>query len=268
MVESKSQHMKNILFIFDYDFSLIDDSSYNFLGKNLLSDDEYNKIFSTTEMKAWDIICTEFMKTIESKNIPEEKLKEIITKIPLTTGMVELIKYIANLKTNEKNIRLEVIIASGSNSKFIEWTLNTNNIHEIIDFIASSVYSYENVEINGERIHKYSLKDWHEHSCSECYNSLCKGTFFKDFLEKKEEEEKITYDKIFYICDGDNDICGAKALNSVKEAFIFIRNCYDMHNIIYDNKNRLKEEYKKLITSKLFLWDNGEQILKIVKESI
>ena len=97
-----------------------------------------------------------------------------------------------------------------------------------------------------------SINKKYEH-CKDCSHFLCKSMILEDYLKENNDE----YDKKLYFADGGHDLCLSKKLS--EKDYIFPRK----NNTLY--KKLFKENVKDEIKAKIYPWENGLEIIEILK---
>jgi pyridoxal phosphate phosphatase PHOSPHO2 len=71
------------------------------------------------------------------------------------------------------------------------------------------------------------------------------------------ENNKDEYERIIYFGDGGNDLCLSQRLT--ENDFVFPRKNYKLYKLLF-NENKKNE-----IKAKIFPWENGKEIIDILK---
>lgn len=271
---SSNKEIKHILFVFDMDFTILNENTdyeiRDLIPKNIR--DEISKI----KFKNWGEEVNAYMDKCLELNISLEKIKERIQKVPLTPGMKEIFDYISSLKNN-KDYFVECLVISGANMLFVEWILQKYELLHIVN----AYYSFNCNSDEGKLV----VSPFHSHECKICDKFLCKKKVMKDHIagvllgNNKDNKEginkfgnlNIKFDKVFYFGDGGNDICPANGLNelplnSVNKLIFFCRKNFRAHEILFNEKglSKLGKEFSSCIE----LWDDGYDLLKLIKKDI
>ena len=102
-----------------------------------------------------------------------------------------------------------------------------------------------------------SIKFLPPHKCEFCDKSLCKTNEFLKFLDNNKQYKNS---KIYYICDGWNDYCLSKQYLRETD-YILARNGFSFWKLMQ------KEKYSKNIKSHIIYWDNGQEIIDVLKNN-
>ncbi|XP_021255499.1 pyridoxal phosphate phosphatase PHOSPHO2 isoform X2 [Numida meleagris] len=126
--------------------------------------------------------------------VQEDDMKRIMTAIPFTAGMVDLLGFIG-----ENKEFFDCIIVSDSNTVFIDWILKAADFHEVFDQVFTNPAAFSSTGY-------LTVRNFHAHHCPKCPKNLCKRKVLKEFLDKQ-LERGVSYMQIAYIGDGGNDLC-------------------------------------------------------------
>ncbi len=171
-------------------------------------------------------------------------IKKALEKVNLTEGMNELFSF---LRKNKKIF--DSIIISGGNKFSVNYLIKYHNLDDVIkeQYANQSEIKEDNLFIS-----KAS-----EHNCDICDPSISKKKELDNFFEKYPKNQ---YNKIFYICDGYNDLCLVRYLQ--KNDILFLRKYYDLYNTLYVDGVDFK------INCKCCPWKDGKEIIRKIKKII
>jgi 2,3-diketo-5-methylthio-1-phosphopentane phosphatase len=163
-----------------------------------------------------------------------DQVKQCILNMELNDGFSELFNH---LRLNKH--RYECIIVSGSNTLYLEWLISHHGLSDIFsNFYANIANTCEENFI--------SISPYHKHDCDACDESICKRVLLGEYLRGRE------YERIFYVGDGENDMCPTTLLGG--RDLVFPRVGYPLHGLIVS-------------TGKMFCaWNDGNEILERIKE--
>jgi hypothetical protein len=129
--------------------------------------------------------------------------------------------------------------------------MEINNFSDII----KNVFAHESSILNN-RVYIFNSD---KHECDICDISLCKKKELDKYLNRT-ENENVDYKRFIFICDGYNDLCLVRYFK--EDDYVLLRKNYDLYDTLY-NENI---EYK--ISCNLITWENGEDIVKILKKIV
>ncbi|TTW40630.1 putative phosphatase phospho1 [Bagarius yarrelli] len=103
------------------------------------------------------------------------------------------------------------------------------------------------------------LRPYHAHSCPECPENMCKQLILRDYASKRAKEQGEPFQKIFYIGDGQNDVCPTLALGL--NDTVFPRRGFPMHRIIQDLQRTQPGVYRPSVVP----WERGQDVVDFLK---
>ncbi|XP_063709134.1 pyridoxal phosphate phosphatase PHOSPHO2-like [Culicoides brevitarsis] len=198
-VSSLLRKMSQYLAVFDYDHTVVDKNTdlvaRDLIDASLIPDTVKNLYKSS----GWIDYMQEIFNLLHTNHVTRDQIEKAIREIPETPGMV---KCFQELRRNA----FEVIVISDSNSVFID-TWNKNRIAESICDIFTNPARFDDAG-------KLLIQGYHHQTaCTLSSENLCKGQVMQEFIEKR-KNEGITFESVFYVGDGRNDICPMLRLGS------------------------------------------------------
>ena len=231
------------LWVFDFDYTIVDDNSDTFIYRAFPNKKLPSKVESFYKNGFWTDFMQKVFISMKKTGISPFLLKEILEEIPITPGFLELFSQIKARKS-----LVDFVVISDSNSLFIEWIMKKHEIFEICDKIYTNP-----AKIVDDLI---EISPFHQHDCeNKCSVNMCKKLILSTFLQEKQ----MKYERIFYVGDGGNDYCPLGILGEKDCAFV--RKGYGLEKKIEENA---KIGYKN--KAEVFLWENGFEILRYLKE--
>lgn len=238
--------MKNLI-SFDFDHTIIDDNSDTWVAKcsdKMLPD----WLENSCRRGFWTEYMGRVFSYLGDQGIGAAEMETIMTSIPYTPGMIELLTFIADHKDS-----FDCIIISDSNVVFIDWILKAANLQGAIDKVFSNPAVFDNRGY-------LTVQCFHSHDCIECPVNLCKRKVLEDFLNHS-KQQGLQYSKIIYVGDGRNDLCPLKCL---KENDIAMpRKGYALDKLV----SRICE-HSLCLKPFVKVWSSGSEILFHLKQLI
>ncbi|CAD8200595.1 unnamed protein product [Paramecium octaurelia] len=203
---------KRFLFIFDFDHTIVEDNTDTYIWKLLPNGRKSLPPYFEKE-KNWNKFMRKVLQFYYHNDISVQQVQHCLQEIQLTQGFGELFNFI---RTNKDQI--ECIIASDSNTFFIDSILQKQNLQDVFDKIYTNpVQIIDDIEI--------SIFPYHKNECtSSCSRNMCKRTIILDNYQLN------NYEKVCYFGDGKNDYCPGTLLR--KEDIIFVRKGYSLEKLI------------------------------------
>ncbi len=234
------------LCVFDMDYTLINENTAIQIYKQFKSPDTAKKFKARRNQTSYGEWMQEVLITLKEEGRSIEDIKAMVTAIPLTEGMKEVLEFLKSIK-EEKN--LDCVLVSGSNTTFVQWVVE----HHGLESLFKSWYT--NISEPCEE-NILSTKNYHIHDCLICDASICKRIVFNDLI-KERKEQGVEYNKIVYSGDGLNDFCPSTELN--ENAILFPRKNFPLWGELF-----IKNE-KDQLKCKIVPWETGHEILKEIK---
>ena len=236
---------EKILIIFDVDKTITNEDSLDVISKYLLTSEQKIQFQqNVTDEMIWVDSLNYFYELSKSNGKNIFSIKKALEKVNLTEGMIDLFSF---LRKNKKIF--DSIIISGGNKFSVNYLIKYHNLDDVIkeQYANQSEIKEDNLFIS-----KAS-----EHNCDICDPSICKKKELDNFFEKYPKNQ---YNKIFYICDGYNDLCLVRYLQ--KNDILFLRKYYDLYNTLYVDGVDFK------INCKCCPWKDGKEIIRKIKKII
>lgn len=227
------------LVAFDFDHTIVNDNTDTVArqlipGWNLVESLKYRE-------GVWTAFMAMIFKELFTRGIKIDEIKKAIRSIPEVTGMSSLI--------SEAHLRnCEIIIVSDSNSLFINWWLDHNNLTEKIRQVYTNPARIENEQIH---IEMYQNQDF----CKLSEVNMCKGFILEKHVNDR-RQEGVEFERIAYIGDGRNDFCPLLKLN--EKDLAFPRSGFTLEKLINDRKNNSAYNLKAKVTP----WTDAADISK------
>ncbi|KAL7438708.1 hypothetical protein ACHAXM_006415 [Skeletonema potamos] len=205
-------HPIETIFIWDFDWTIINCNSDEYVPSEFLGGEEVAKRISA-EMKAhgstkWhECVANLINACMLEKTCSKDDILQKAAEMPFLIDVKQALTDVANSK------QCGQAIISDGNDKFIEAYLRKNEmIHFFTHGIETNVGTWEkNHSETSFRITYQSLK-YGGHECNLCPPNLCKTQVLTDILNRLSETqncEDIKRPRVVYVGDGHNDACPA-----------------------------------------------------------
>ncbi|KAL8458498.1 hypothetical protein ACS0TY_036137 [Phlomoides rotata] len=236
--------MAGILVIFDFDKTIIEVDSDNWVVDELGATDLFNQLLPTMP---WNSMMDRMMKELHAQGKSIEDIKEVLRRIPMHPDIVPTIK-----KAHALGCELRVV--SDANTFFIETVLEHLGI---LDCFSEINTNPSNVDEEGKlRIFPYVDFQTSPHSCNNlCPPNMCKGMIIERIQASMGREGKK---RIIYLGDGIGDFC--PSLKLTEADFMMPRKNFPAWNLICENRALLRAEMHD--------WIDGEEMEKILPKLI
>ncbi|XP_069472268.1 pyridoxal phosphate phosphatase PHOSPHO2 [Ambystoma mexicanum] len=233
------------LLVFDFDHTVVDENSDTWIVKCAPKKKLPSDLISSYEKGKWTEYMGRVFKYLGDQGIRQEEMKRVMTAIPLTTGMSELLKFVGGNKDF-----FDCIIISDANAIFIDWILEGADVHRVFDKVFTNPAAFNDVGY-------MTVQNFHAHHCPDCPQNLCKRKVLEEFLGLQGKHD-VQYTKIIYVGDGGNDFCPVTLLK--QGDVIMPRHAYTLHKRIA----RMYQDGVSLASS-VHVWSTGTDILSHLK---
>ncbi|KAF7704896.1 probable phosphatase phospho1 isoform X1 [Silurus meridionalis] len=237
----------HFLFFFDFDETLIAENSDNSVIR-AAPFQELPPSLSRMNHPGYFLEHTQNIMTFLNKcGITEDTLSTALQQVPPSPGVSALLDFLSARGD------FECVVVSDANSYFIETWLRHIGVHKLFTKVLTNPADFD---AHGRLV----LHPFHTHSCPKCPVNMCKQTILRDYTSKREKERGKPFQKIFYIGDGENDICPTLALG--QNDVVFPRRGFPMHRFIQDLQKTQPGMYKPSVVP----WERGEDVMDFLKK--
>ncbi|XP_067139306.1 pyridoxal phosphate phosphatase PHOSPHO2-like [Centruroides vittatus] len=227
------------LLVLDFDHTIINENSDVFVIRLAPEGRLPPRIKELYKPDGWTLYMKTVFLYLYQNNIRPADFFGCLDKISLVTGMKELL---TNLHATK---RFEIIVISDSNTVFINYILKNAELDFVVDEVFTNPAYFDSEGCL--HLKEYHLQDW----CDKSSKNLCKGSILQSYVAKRKQED-ISFSRISYVGDGQNDFCPLLCLS---------RNDCAFPRIGYSLWKKLKEEK---IVSSVHPWETGFDILNVL----
>lgn len=239
---------QRFLVLFDFDETIIAENSDDAMVRALPSQQLPDWLKSTYKEGYYSEYSQRVLAYMAEEGVSKESIKSAVEKIPPTPGLLSLLQY---LQSHQQDF--ELVVVSDANMVFIETWLEHAGVRGLFRKIFTNPASFD---ASGRLV----LLPFHSHSCPRCPDNMCKQVILREYLASRQKERGgASFQKLFYIGDGANDICPTLALGPRDTAFP--RKDYPMHRLIMEMQHSQAAKIKPNIVP----WVSGEDIVDCLK---
>ncbi|KAK9689976.1 hypothetical protein RND81_09G095700 [Saponaria officinalis] len=232
--------MEKIVAIFDFDKTIIDIDSDNWVVDELGFTDLFNKLLPTMP---WNTLMDIMMKEMHAEGVTIDQIREVLTRVPIHPRVVPAIKAAHALGCDLR-------VVSDANLFFIETILNHLGLRNYFSEINTNP-SY--VDAEGRlRIQPYHDFTKSPHGCSLCPPNMCKSHFIKRILSEQGHK------KIIYLGDGAGDYCPSLKLRNGDH--VLPRRNFPVWDLILNNPT--------LVKAHIHDWADGAELEQVLLSTI
>lgn len=236
---------KKTLVVFDFDHTLVDRNSDMWVIQCTPEQSLPDWLEKSYQSGRWTEYMGRVFSYIGEQSIHPDAIRELMQTIPFTDGMIEVLKFICQNKSD-----IDCIIVSDSNTLFIGWILEAAGLTSAIHSIFSNPASIDQrgyIEVRG----------FHSHSCECCPVNMCKQQVVTDFRDQQ-ADTGVQYHTVCYVGDGTNDFCPIKVLN--QGDFAMPRKGYRLEKLLAKTGSESNAPKAQVIP-----WSSGAEILNQLK---
>lgn len=190
---------------FDFDHTIVSGNSdlvaMELLGDNTSDVDKYSEI---SYPNGWVAYMQDIFDMLRDHNISEYTIREAMRNLPANPGMIKLIK------TLHDDHNFDIIIISDANTLFIETWLAANELTEYVKRVVSHKAEFS-ADDGSLRIEPHEVRS----TCPLSMGSIniCKGKVLEDYIAECRSNEALVYLSVYYVGDGNNDVCPVMRLS-------------------------------------------------------
>ncbi|KAL6585108.1 Inorganic pyrophosphatase 1 [Orobanche minor] len=235
--------MAGIVIVFDFDKTIIEIDSDNWVVDELGATDLFNELIPTMP---WNSLMDMMMRELHAQGKSIEEIKEVLRRAPIHPRIVPAIK-----KAHALGCDLRIV--SDANMFFIETIIDHLGIKNCFSEINTNP---SNVDEKGSlRISPYVDFQTFPHGCPRCPPNMCKGMIIERIQASLAKEGNK---RMIYLGDGVGDFCPSLKLR--EGDFMMPRKNFPVWHLVCENPAILRAEVHE--------WSNGEDMEMILLELI
>ncbi|OIW09011.1 hypothetical protein TanjilG_05987 [Lupinus angustifolius] len=235
--------MAGIVVVFDFDKTIIDCDSDNFVVDDLGFTDLFNQLLPTMP---WNTLMDRMMMELHSNEKTIEDIVEVLQKIPIHPRVIPAIK-------SAHALGCDLRVVSDANMFFIETILKHLRIRECFSEINSNPgYVDEEGKLRILPYHDFTKCP---HGCSLCPPNMCKGLIIDRIQNSISPEENKRF---IYLGDGAGDYC--PSLRFKEKDFVMPRKNFPVWDLICKDPLLVKAEIHE--------WSDGEDLERVLLQLI
>ncbi|KAH0688419.1 hypothetical protein KY290_020060 [Solanum tuberosum] len=238
--------MAGIVVVFDFDKTIIDLDSDNWVVDELGATDLFNQLLPTMP---WNSVMDRMMKELHEQGKTIKDIEQVLKRAPVIPRVVPTIKAAHALGCDLR-------IVSDANLFYIETILNHLGISDCFTEINTNPgYVDEEGKLRIRPHHDFHTSS---HGCSSntCPPNMCKGLIIERIQASLAKEGKK---RTIYLGDGAGDFCPSLKLK--EQDFVMPRKDFPVWKLINENRH--------LIRARIHGWSDGEEqqqiLLQIIK---
>ncbi|MBA0867091.1 hypothetical protein Goshw_027106 [Gossypium schwendimanii] len=232
----------DIVVIFDFDKTIIDCDSDNWVVDELGATELFNQLLPTMP---WNSLMDRMMKEQHSQGTTVEDIAAVLKRTPIHLQIIEAIKSVHALGCDLK-------IVSDANTFFIDTILEHHGLQECFSEINTNPGFVD--EQGRLRIFPHHDFTKSSHGCDHpsCPPNMCKGIVIEKIQASLSmEDQKKT---IIYLGDGLGDFCPSLKLGDGD--YVMPRKDFPVWDLICKNRS--------LIKAQIYEWSDGEEFKSVL----
>ncbi|KAL2337979.1 hypothetical protein Fmac_012425 [Flemingia macrophylla] len=226
--------MSEIVVVFDFDKTIVDVDSDNWVVDELGFTDLFNQLLPTMP---WNSLMDRMMMELYSHGKTIQDIEQVLHTIPFHPRVIPAVK-------SAHALGCDLRIVSDANMFFIETILKHLGIREYFSEINTNP-GYVNEE-GRLRILPYHDFNKASHRCTLCPPNMCKGLILDRIQDSISQEDNK---RIIYLGDGSGDYCPSLRLK--EKDFMMPRKNFPVWNLICKEPSLIKAE--------IHGWSDGEE---------
>ncbi|XP_022151617.1 inorganic pyrophosphatase 1-like [Momordica charantia] len=229
--------MAGIVVVFDFDKTIIDLDSDNWVVDELGATDLFNRLLPTMP---WNSLMDRMMMELHAQGRTIHDIAEVLKRAPIISNVVPAIRAAYALGCDLR-------IVSDANPFFIETILNHFGIRECF----SEIHTNPSFVDEQGRLRISPIHHFHESPHNFCPPNMCKGIVMERIQASLMSEGKK---KFIYLGDGSGDYCPSLKLR--EGDFLMPRKNFPIWELISQNPLVIKAEIHE--------WSDGEELERIL----
>ncbi|KAF9155161.1 hypothetical protein BG015_010865 [Linnemannia schmuckeri] len=231
------------LFVFDFDWTLIDADSDYFVFEHLSAELSKIQLDSIGKVQ-WTDLQQRLLGELFDRGVSREDIERTLASIPFAPERIEALKLM-------KEQGSDLYILSDANTVYIETVLKAYNIDHLFTGIITNPASFDSRgRLNVTRYHGL---DKQPHQCPlPCEPNLCKG------LELQKLIDSHPWEQVVYMGDASNDFCPSTRLSRERDDLVLARRGLSL-------ETRIKER-PELVKAEIVFWQDAQDVLEITRD--
>eukprot|EP01061_Rhynchopus_euleeides_P047116 TRINITY_DN9281_c0_g1_i2.p1 TRINITY_DN9281_c0_g1~~TRINITY_DN9281_c0_g1_i2.p1 ORF type:complete len:259 (+),score=113.26 TRINITY_DN9281_c0_g1_i2:751-1527(+) len=242
-----------MLLVFDFDHTVVEENTdfevqdlwdvEKAAGKKL---DGETVVY--TQERGWTQYMDDVMGALHGQGVTHSHIADRMHKLRLTQDMEHV------FREAKQTQRCDVIIASDSNTFFIDTILEKHGLKDVVD----AVFTNPAQLTESGRLAVTPFDN--QTDCSRCSRNMCKSKIVADFIESK-KGAGVNYTHYAYAGDGGNDFCPMASLPADGTALALVRKGFSL-------EKRIEAHRKKGVTigAKRVDWSHPTEFLPALRD--
>ncbi|OQV20206.1 putative Pyridoxal phosphate phosphatase PHOSPHO2 [Hypsibius exemplaris] len=235
------------LVVFDFDQTIVDVDTYTTVAQMapLRGHALPEQLATAPKREGWVEYIHAILQFNYANKITSEEIRMKLQSLPLVPGMPELLEY---LRANRLRL-YDTVILSDANMCFIQWILEKFRLSDCFLRVFSNPAEVD------EKGHLLVGRYHEQTDCQLSPKNMCKGRVLQEWMAERERVTGIAYESVYYVGDGENDLCPGKRLTA-RDIF-FVRRDFPLARKLVESPD---------VQCAVELWSDGFDVMKRLKE--
>ncbi|KAF9984719.1 hypothetical protein BGZ75_003719 [Mortierella antarctica] len=225
------------LFVFDFDWTLIEADSDHFVFEHL-SEELFQEQLQAVGKVQWTDLQQRLLGELFDRGVSRDDIERTLSQVPFAPEMIQALELM-------KSEGADLYILSDANTVYIDTVLKAYKIDHLFTKVITNPAEFDpQGRLNVVRFHGL---DQTPHGCPlPCQPNLCKGQELQKLIDSH------TWDQVVYMGDSTNDFCPSTRLQ--RNDVVLARRGLLLEKEILENKD--------LIKANVVYWDNAVDVLQ------
>ncbi|GAB9476081.1 Pyridoxal phosphate phosphatase [Globisporangium polare] len=242
-----------VLVVFDYDWSLVNENSDTFVFKQLhapLLDTLRERLALRQQQQqevSWTALMDELLHELSQQQplVTPKVIRATLAQIPILDRMLDAVR----LAVDTHGADLKIV--SDANTVYIQSMLEHHALASHVSEVFTNPGFFEGVNSSRLRVQPYHALHLVPHGCPNCPANMCKGAILDQI-----RRGNPGYTHVLYIGDGGGDFCPSTRLTA--QDVVFARGD-DADGKAYGLLKKILAKREK-VQAKVVPWSSGEDI--------
>ncbi|KAF9967627.1 hypothetical protein BGZ70_008839 [Mortierella alpina] len=225
------------LFVFDFDWTLIEADSDHFVFEHL-SEELFQEQLQAVGKVQWTDLQQRLLGELYDRGVSREDIERTLSQVPFAPEMIQALELM-------KSEGADLYILSDANTVYIDTVLKAYKIDHLFTRVITNPAEFDpRGRLNVVRFHGL---DQAPHGCPlPCQPNLCKGQELQKLIDSH------TWEQVVYMGDSTNDFCPSTRLQ--RNDVVLARRGLLLEKEIRENKD--------LVQANVVYWDNAVDVLE------
>ncbi|XP_076857016.1 putative phosphatase phospho1 [Brachyhypopomus gauderio] len=241
--------LQRFLVLFDFDETIINESSDDAMVRTTPGKSPPDWLREGFQAGCYHAHMCRVLAYLDEQGVREDSIRAAIEALVPAPGVPVLFAFLLSRPQD-----FECAIISDANAYFIDTWLRRAGVRQLFNEVLTNPASFS---ADGRLV----LRPFHAHTCPRCPENMCKQAILRDYLARRARERGSPFQRVFYVGDGDNDICPTLALGQRDTACP--RRGFPMHRILQE----MQENQPSTCKAAVVPWASGEDVVDCLQRA-